>query len=149
GLADVWTSLVVVASIDVPTDQATTFDALTDPVEYSHWLGAPVSLVDGRFAATMEWGTEVRGTYELVVPPQLIVMRWDFEDDNVPVPGGEHLAYLQVVPRRPRGARVEVHQLVDSSPQAEFMTVAWTVVLGRLQRGMAERAGARPARAAR
>jgi uncharacterized protein YndB with AHSA1/START domain len=37
----------------------------------------------------MERGTRVRGRYELVCPPELIVMRWDFEDGNVPVPGGE------------------------------------------------------------
>ena len=146
GLADAHTSLVVTASVDVATNQSATFDALTDPGAYSQWLGAPVTLVDGRFAATMEWGTEVRGTYELVVPPKLIVMRWDFEDDNVPVPGGEHVGYLHVLPRRSHGARVEVHQLVDSAQQAEFMTVAWTLVLGRLQRGMAARAQATPVR---
>src|SRR3954451_22212578 len=51
---------VVVASVDVPTDREATFTAFTDPVVYSRWLGAPVSLEDGRFSATMEWGTEVR-----------------------------------------------------------------------------------------
>jgi DNA-binding transcriptional ArsR family regulator/uncharacterized protein YndB with AHSA1/START domain len=144
GPVDAHTSPVVVVSVDVPTDQSATFHALTDPEAYSQWLGAPVTLVDGRFAATMEWGIEVRGTYELVVPPKLIVMRWDFEDDNVPVPGGEHVGYLHVVPQPPTGARVEVHQLVDTPQQAEFMTVAWTLVLGRLQRGMASRATAKP-----
>src|SRR5947209_1477268 len=88
GALDAHASLVVVATAEVPADQSATFHALTDAAEYSQWLGAPVTLVDGRFAATMEWGTEVRGTYELVVPPKLIVMRWDFEDDTVPVPGG-------------------------------------------------------------
>src|SRR3954451_171110 len=143
GALDAHTSLVVMASADVATDQSVTFHALTDAEAYSQWLGAPVTLVDGRFAATMEWGTEVRGTYELVVPPKLVVMRWDFEDDNVPVPGGEHVGYLHVVPQ-PTGARVEVHQLVDTPQQAEFMTVAWTLVLGRLQQGMASRATAKP-----
>src|SRR3954470_6780856 len=59
------TGLVVVASVDVDTDQATTFRAFTDPEVYARWLGVPVVLRDGRFAATMEWGTEVRGRYEL------------------------------------------------------------------------------------
>jgi uncharacterized protein YndB with AHSA1/START domain len=45
-----------------------------------------VTLEDGRFACTMEWGTNIRGRYELTCPPELIVMRWDFEDDNVPSP---------------------------------------------------------------
>jgi uncharacterized protein YndB with AHSA1/START domain len=49
----------------------------------------------------MEWGTEVRGTYEVVAPPQLIVMCWDFEHDNVPVPGASSPAtcgYVQAGP---------------------------------------------------
>ena len=126
------TGVVVTASVDVDTDQATTFRAFTDADVYARWLGVPVTLRDGRFAATMEWGTEVRGRYELVLPPSLIVMRWDFEDDNVPVPGAELTGYLWVHPRG-RGSRVEVHQLVDAPHQAPFMEIAWTTVLGRLQ----------------
>jgi uncharacterized protein YndB with AHSA1/START domain len=96
-----------------------------------------VTIDDGRFACTMEWGTSVRGRYELVCPPELIVMRWDFEDDNVPVPGGEMTGYLRVRPR-PDGAHVEVHQLVDTPAQAEFMSGAWAMVLGRLKAGVAD-----------
>ena len=44
---------VVIATVDVPTDQATTFTALTDPDVYSRWLGVPVPINDGRFATTM------------------------------------------------------------------------------------------------
>ena len=40
---------------------------------------------DGHFRATMEWGTQVRGRYEHVVAPELIVMSWDFADEQVPV----------------------------------------------------------------
>jgi uncharacterized protein YndB with AHSA1/START domain len=60
--------------------------AFTDPVVYSRWLGVPVTIEDGRFACTLEWGTSIRGRYELVCPPELIVMRWDFEDGNLPRP---------------------------------------------------------------
>jgi DNA-binding transcriptional ArsR family regulator/uncharacterized protein YndB with AHSA1/START domain len=134
--SDVRTKPVVVASTDVDTSQAVTFAAFTDPVVYSRWLGVPVTLEDGRFACTMEWGTSVRGRYELVCPPELIVMRWDFDDDNVPVPGGEMTGYLRVRPR-PCGAHVEVHQLVDTPAQAEFMEQAWATVLGRLKAGVA------------
>ena len=67
--SDVRTKPVVVASTDVDTSQAVTFAAFTDPVVYSRWLGVPVTLSDGRFACTMEWGTSVRGRYELVCPP--------------------------------------------------------------------------------
>jgi len=135
-VADATTGVVVVAGVDVDTDQAITFRAFTDPEVYARWLGVPVTLRDGRFAATMEWGTEVRGRYELVLPPSLIVMRWDFEDDNVPLPGAELTGYLWVHPRG-KGSRVEVHQLVDAPHQAPFMEIAWTTVLGRLQANVA------------
>ncbi len=134
--SDVRTKPVVVASTDVETSQAVTFAAFTDPAVYSRWLGVPVTLSGGRFACTMEWGTSVRGRYELVCPPELIVMRWDFDDDNIPVPGGEMTGYLRIQPR-PDGAHVEVHQLVDTPAQAEFMQQAWATVLGRLKAGVA------------
>src|ERR1700722_6515633 len=65
-LADAHTKLAVVAVADVETGQAETFTAFVDPAVYSRWLGVPVSLEDGRFACTMEWGTQVRGRYEVV-----------------------------------------------------------------------------------
>ena len=133
--ADVRTTPVVVARTDVDTSQEVTFAAFTDPAVYSRWLGVPVTLRDGRFACTMEWGTNVRGRYELVCPPELIVMRWDFEDGNVPVPGGEMTGYLRIQPRD-GGSHVEVHQLVDSPAQAIFMEGAWSMVLGRLKAGV-------------
>jgi len=127
----------VVVEVDVETDQQSTFAAFTEAAVYSRWLGAPVSISDGRFAATMEWGTEIRGRYELVVPPQLVVMTWDFEDDNVPVPGRPLTGYLHVHPNGDGGAHVEVHQLAESAEQAEFMRAAWGMVLGRLRKGVA------------
>jgi hypothetical protein len=63
-------------------------------------------------------------------------MRWDFEDDNVPVPGHEVVGYLRIEPNPGGGARVEVHQLVEDAEQASFMEVAWGLVLGRLQAGV-------------
>lgn len=122
----------VVVSVQVPVPAALTFEAFTDAALYSRWLQAPVSIdADGRFAATMEWGTEVRGRYQHVLAPHLIVMAWDFDDDNVPVPGRPLTAYLHI---HPDGAasRVEVHQLVDTDEQAPFMQAAWGMVLGRL-----------------
>jgi len=135
-LAEAHTKHVVVARVDVETDQATTFAAFTDGSIYSRWLGAPVTLHEGRFAATMEWGTEVRGRYTLVVPPSLIVMSWDFDDDNVPVPGREMTGYLWIQGRDGGGSRVEVHQLVEDEYQARFMKIAWAGVLGRLREGV-------------
>jgi DNA-binding transcriptional ArsR family regulator len=131
------THAAVTVAVDVDVDQPTTFAALTDAAVYGRWLGVPVTLADGRFAATMEWGTEVRGRYVLVVPPELIVMEWDFEDDNVPVPGNALTGYLHVRARGRRGATVEVHQLVDSLAHTAFMETAWSVVLDRLRTGVA------------
>jgi uncharacterized protein YndB with AHSA1/START domain len=153
-LAQTSTHRVAVAVVEVATSPEVTFAAFTDPEVYSRWLGAPVSLVDGRFAATLEWGTEVRGRYELVVPPELIVLSWDFDDGNVPVPGRPLTGYLRVF-EAGTGARVEVHQLVDTPQQAEFMQAAWGMVLGRLKTGVvaatgpnaaAKRRAARPKR---
>jgi DNA-binding transcriptional ArsR family regulator len=134
-LSQARTGLVVVAVAEVETDQATTFAAFTDPAVYSRWLGVPVTIEQGRFACRLEWGTQVRGCYEVVHPPQLIVMRWDFEDDAIPLPGGEMTAYLRVSPAE-GGARVEVDQLVDTPEQARFMEIAWSFVLGRLRAGV-------------
>jgi DNA-binding transcriptional ArsR family regulator/uncharacterized protein YndB with AHSA1/START domain len=131
-LAGAYTTPLVVVSVDVDTGQPATFRAFTDAEVYSRWLGVPVTIADGAFACTMEWGTHVRGRYEVVSPPELIALRWDFEDDNVPVPGGELTGYVRLF-RAGRGTHVEVHQLVDTLAQAEFMEAAWTTVLGRLK----------------
>jgi uncharacterized protein YndB with AHSA1/START domain/DNA-binding transcriptional ArsR family regulator len=142
-LSQVNTKLVVLATVDVETDQETTFKAFVDPEIYSRWLGVPVTIENGRFACTLEWGTSVRGRYELVCPPELVIMRWDFDDDNVPVPGGEMTGYLRVTAARtpPGGSHVEVHQLVDTPEQAAFMEIAWSMVLGRLKEGVVKASG--------
>jgi uncharacterized protein YndB with AHSA1/START domain/DNA-binding transcriptional ArsR family regulator len=142
-LSQASTKLVVLATVDVETDQETTFKAFVDPEMYSRWLGVPVTIENGRFACTLEWGTSVRGRYEVVCPPELVVMRWDFEDDNVPVPGGEMTGYLRVRPSSSAagGAHVEVHQLVDTPEQAGFMEIAWRMVLGRLKEGVVAASG--------
>ena len=125
----------VIATVDVPTDPDETFTAFTDAQVYSRWLQAPVSITDGRFAATMEWGTEVRGRYEYTARPHLIVMSWDFDDQNVPVPGHPLTGYLRINPvalPKGNGSRVVVHQLTENRQQAAFMEAAWGMVLGRL-----------------
>lgn len=137
--------LVVRVAVELPITPATAFDQFTDPVAYSRWMGVPVSLVDGRFSCTLEWGTRIRGVYEVVAPPSLLAMRWDFEDDNVPVPGDERVAYLRIH-EVAEGCHIEVHQLVADQREAEFMTVAWGLVLGRLTESITGTAASRPAR---
>jgi len=95
-----------------------------------------VTIDQGEFAATLEWGTEVRGRYEFVIPPHLIVMSWDFDDGNVPVPGHPLTGYLRVHPNG-AGSRVVVQQLIDTPEQAAFMQGAWAMVLGRLRANIA------------
>ena len=126
--------------VDVACPRERVFAGFTDGELYSRWLGAPVRIEDGRFAATLEWGTQVRGRYELVVPAELIAMAWDF-GDQVPVPGAEHRAYARFTDTAD-GCRVRVDQLVDTAEQAAFMQRAWGFVLGRLADGARElRAG--------
>ena len=152
-LAAAYTKPLVAASVEVPTDPAASFRAFTDPEVYSRWLGVPVTIVDGVFTCTMEWGTHVCGRYEVVSPPELIALRWDFEDDVVPVPGAEMTGYIRFVAvGGGTRTRVDVHQIVDTGVQAEFMEGAWTLVLGRLRAGVAralEPGAAAPARATR
>jgi uncharacterized protein YndB with AHSA1/START domain len=125
----------VVVQVDVDTDQATTFAACTDPEIYSRWMGVPVQIRDGRFSATMEWGTRVEGVYERVDPPHLIAFRWDFDDDNVPIPGGEMIGYMRFSATE-AGTHVAVHQLLNAPEHAVFVESAWTMVLGRLKNGV-------------
>ena len=142
---------VVAAHVDVPVDLETAYGAFADPAIYSRWLGVPVTIDDGRFSCTMEWGTRIRGRYEVQAPPHLIALRWDFEDDNVPVPGGEMVGYLRFAAVR-SGSRVEVHQLCDDVAATDFMQVAWAMVLGRLAENVVkavEREAEVPSRSAR
>jgi DNA-binding transcriptional ArsR family regulator/uncharacterized protein YndB with AHSA1/START domain len=122
----------VQVTADVPAPREEVFADFSDDKRYSAWLGAPVTLRDGRFSAELEWGTKVRGHYEVVAPPSLIALRWDFEDDNVPVPGAQLVAYIRLSPM-PAGTHVEIHQHAPTVDQAEFLAAAWSLVLGRLR----------------
>lgn len=131
-LADARTVGATVVEIDGPCSPAEAFRAFTDATLYSRWCGVPVTLVDGRFAATMEWGLEVRGTYVHTIEPSLIVMAWDFESNDVPLPGAEARAYLEIAPRK-RGCHLQLIQLVRSAEHAAYMERAWGLVLGRFR----------------
>jgi len=120
----------VTVSTEVTLDRHDAFASFADGDRYSQWLGVPVSIEDGRFSTELEWGTRVRGRYEVVAPPDLIAMRWDFDDDVIPVPGRQVVGYLRIFELE-HGCRVEVHQCAADAEQAEFLTVAWQMVLGR------------------
>lgn len=121
----------VAVTVDVPLTQEEAFASFADGARFSAFLGVPVSIEDGRFSARLEWGTRVRGRYEVVAPPDLIALRWDFDDDAVPVPGRQLVGYLRFQPVG-SGCRIEVHQVAADAQQAEFLSVAWSLVLGRL-----------------
>jgi DNA-binding transcriptional ArsR family regulator/uncharacterized protein YndB with AHSA1/START domain len=121
-----------VVEVDASCTAADAYRAFTDATLYSRWCGVPVTIVDGRFAATMEWGLEVRGTYLHTVEPSLIVMSWDFEPEHVPVPGSDSRAYLEISPRR-RRCHLELTQLVRSPEHAAYMERAWGLILGRFR----------------
>ena len=121
---------VVEVSVQVSVSPEVAYEAFVDPAQFSAWLGVPVTIDEGRFATEMEWGTRIRGTYEVLAPPHLIALRWDFEDDETPVPGGELPGYVRFHSRG-QGCRVEVHQLAGDAQEAEFMNAAWSMVLGR------------------
>jgi DNA-binding transcriptional ArsR family regulator len=122
----------VTVSTEVRLDAAEAFESFADGDRYSAWLGVPVSIEQGRFRAEMEWGTRVRGRYEVLAPPDLIAMRWDFDDDQTPVPGRQLVGYLRFLPAKD-GCRVEVHQEAQDAQQAQYLTAAWSMVLGRLK----------------
>ena len=108
------------------------FEAFVDGDQFSDWLGVPVAITDGRFSAQLEWGTKVRGHYEAMAAPSLIALRWDFDDDAIPVPGRQLVGYLRFF-EEPAGCRVEVHQRAADPRQATFLSTAWSMVLGRLK----------------
>jgi uncharacterized protein YndB with AHSA1/START domain len=124
--------VLVKVAVELPLPQEEAFRALADGDEFARWLGVPVTIDDGRFAATMEWGTQIRGHYQVVVPPELLALEWDFDDAAVPVPGRQLVAYVRVWPAPGGGSRVEVHQHAADATQAAFLTDAWSLVLGRL-----------------
>jgi DNA-binding transcriptional ArsR family regulator/uncharacterized protein YndB with AHSA1/START domain len=128
---------VVVVTVDVDHPPEDTFSCFVDAARYSRWLGVPVSIVDGRFSCETERGIQVRGTYDLVVPPSLLAMRWDFQAGAVPVPANLLTAYLRVTPTD-AGSWVEVHQFVADDDAAADTRAAWTSVLTRLRENITE-----------
>ncbi len=123
---------VVTVGVTIPAPRAVVFDAFVDAKTYSRWFGADVTILDGRFLCTMPNGLQVRGRYEHVVAPSLLVMAWDFSDGGIPLPGHELQSYGHFGDADDGGCIVEVRQLVDRAEQLPRLTSAWTMVLGRL-----------------
>lgn len=121
----------IVVAVEVPLEVEEAFASFATGDRFGAWLGVPVSIDEGgHFATALEWGTHVRGRYEVVVPPNLIALRWDFEDEALPIPGAERAAYLRFS-EAVAGTRVEVQQWLETEEQATFLAGAWQMVLGR------------------
>lgn len=127
---------VVALHVEVDRTPADAFSGFVEPDVYSRWLGVPVTIIDGRFACETERGIRVRGIYDVVSPPRLLAMRWDFDAQDVPVPADLRTAYLRVLPTA-TGSRVDVHQFVNDDVEARDMRDAWTSVLTRFRHGLA------------
>lgn len=123
---------LVVAEVEAPCSASDAYRAFTDAELYTRWSGVPVSIVDGQFSCTMEWGLRVRGTYDIAVAPSLIAMRWDVGTAEIPLPGAGTRAYLEFVPTE-TGCRLVLRQVVDTDEQGRFMERAWGVMLGRFR----------------
>jgi DNA-binding transcriptional ArsR family regulator len=128
-------SSVVALTVEVEVAPADAFAAFVDPELYSRWLGVPVTIEDGRFSCETERGIHVRGIYDVVAPPTLLAMRWDFDADDVPVPADLRTAYLRVLPTA-TGSRVDVHQFVADEDEARDAHDAWASVLTRYRQGV-------------
>jgi DNA-binding transcriptional ArsR family regulator len=130
-------SRVVAVSVEVDVAPDDAFRAFVDPDVYSRWLGVPVTIEDGHFATETDRGIHVRGIYDVIAPPTLLAMRWDFDAEDVPVPADLRTAYLRVLPTA-TGSRVDVHQFVVSDDEAQDARDAWSSVLDRFREGVAD-----------
>ena len=128
---------VVALTVEVDHAPEEAFAAFVDPDLYSRWRGVPVTIVDGRFACETERGIRVRGIYDVVAPPTLLAMRWDFDAEDVPVPADLRTAYLRVLPTA-TGSRIDVHQFVADDDEAYDARSAWSAVLTRYRDRLTE-----------
>ncbi len=128
---------VAILTVTAPCSPGDAFRAFTDAPLYARWLGVPVTIDRGHFSCRMEFGTQVRGTYDLVNEPSLIAMHWDFDDGTIPVPGAGHRALLVVWPGdTARDCRVELHQYADDPERLHRLERAWRLVLDRFAEGI-------------
>ena len=124
----------IVAQTDAPCSAVNAFRAFTDGRLYSQWLGGEVSIEAGRFRGVVpEITTEVRGSYVMTLPPSLIVMDWDFELGDVPVPGDTRRAHLIIEPDGPQSCRLMLTPFLADPSEADYFVSAWRFVLGRFR----------------
>lgn len=121
---------VVVVTTEAPCTVEEAFRAFNSAKIYSEFTRGEVTLQEGQFAASLGEGQVVRGSYLFTSAPTLIVMEWDFQFNDVPVPGELRRAHLVLTPKAGGGCRLEVTQFITNSDQAAYMVSAWRFVLG-------------------
>lgn len=118
------------------------FRGFNDPRIYGRCIGGEVTFDESQFSATLPFGQNVRGVYLHTCAPSLIVMAWNFGFQDVPLPGDLQRAHLLLTPTDLDGCAMEVTQFVASPDHGQYMTLAWTYVLGcfseRVEMALAE-----------
>ncbi len=121
---------VVVVTAEAACTVEEAFRAFNDEKIYSDFTQGKVTLENGHFAASLGIGQVVRGTYVYTSAPTLIVMEWDFQFNEIPIPGELRRAHLIFIPISGGGCRLEVTQFITDPGQASYMVSAWRYVLG-------------------
>jgi DNA-binding transcriptional ArsR family regulator len=121
---------VVVVTTEAACSVEDAFRAFTDSKLYSAFTQGEVIIDGNQFSATVAMNQVVRGNYLYVAAPSLIVMEWDFDVKDIPVPGQLLRAHLIITPGSEGGCRLEINQFLNNPDQAPYMSAAWRFVLG-------------------
>jgi DNA-binding transcriptional ArsR family regulator/uncharacterized protein YndB with AHSA1/START domain len=126
--------LAVEVTLAAPLDEA--FAHWTTPELMARWVGDDPTCdpVDGGvFAFTLDWGAVIRGVYEAVVPPRVLVFRWDFDEDQIPIPSADLGPTFVLFTPAGAASQVNVTQVVHSADAASFLATVWPETLERLR----------------
>lgn len=121
---------VVIVTTEAPCSVEDAFRAFTESRLYSAFTQGDVTIDGSQFSATVAMNHVVRGNYLYVARPSLIVMEWDFDVRDVPVPGQMQRAHLIITPSVQGGCRLEINQFINDPAQEPYMSAAWRFVLG-------------------
>jgi len=126
---------VVSASVAVKAPIRLVFAHWTTPALMDSWLGTGSSCDPrdgGVFAFTSIHGLMVRGAYEAVLPPRLLIFEWDFDEAQVPIPSSELGQTVVTFSSRNDHTDVVITQIAYKPEAAQFLAPAWSDSLPRL-----------------
>lgn len=127
---------VVATEVSLAASLDEVFAYWTTPELMERWTGDDPSCdpVDGGvFAFTLDWGAVIRGVYEAVVRPRVLVFRWDFDEDQIPIPSVELGPAFVLFTPAGAATQVNVTQVVHSAEAARFLAAVWPETLERLR----------------